>query len=85
MEVMEGKEGTNWRYMAAERLLYNVGVEGSSEQLIAQAKAYYEEIDMLRPSWGLASALGAKLATLRVNETWQSGCGGGPFTMAIGG
>ena len=60
----EGDDGTNWRYLAAERLLAKVSTETNNQQLLEQASAYYKEIDALRPHWGLASALGGKIASL---------------------
>ncbi len=65
LKKTEGEGSTNWRYLAAEKLIAKIANEGVSKELLDQAYAYYKQIDIVRPRWGLASALGGRIASIR--------------------
>lgn len=65
IEQVEGEDGTNWRYLAAERLIKKIPGSPNAVQLLENASRYYKEIEAIRPRWGLASALGAKIASIK--------------------
>lgn len=65
LKKSEGLDGTTWRYLAAERLVARFALERNNRQLLDEALTYYKEIDARRPHWGIASALGGKIASLR--------------------
>ena len=63
--------------------------EANDRKLLTQAAALYKEIDSRRPQWGLASSLGAKIASRRARmdgiksaaPKTRLHCGKGPFEM----
>ena len=63
LEKTEGEDGTNGRYLAAERLIANITPESNSQPLLEKASRYFLDIDARRPRWGLAASLGAKIAS----------------------
>ncbi len=65
LQKKEGTEGTNWRYLAAERLLSEFGTGSNDKQLLEEAGTHCQKIDSLRPHWGLASSLAATIASLK--------------------
>ncbi len=65
LKQSEGEEGTNWRYLAAERLIARIGTTSNDKQLLDEAAAFFKAIDAIRPHWGLGSALGGKIESLR--------------------
>jgi tetratricopeptide (TPR) repeat protein len=61
---IEGEDGTNWRYLEAQRLVIKYKGQPNAPQLLKDAQRYIKEIELTRPNWYLSAALGARLASL---------------------
>ncbi len=63
-KLTEESEGTHWRFVSAERKLNEYYVT-SEPRLLDEASKLFREIDVRRPRWGRAAALGAQIESAR--------------------
>ncbi len=61
-DIEGAEEGTHWRLIEAEQLLNDYAVT-QKPQLLEQASKLFREIDVRRPRWGRAAALGGQIAS----------------------
>lgn len=65
LRKLEGEEGCNWRYLAAQRLIRDLAHSSNRAETLDKAEQYFNDIDRIRPRWGMGAALGGQIASLR--------------------
>ncbi|MGN6544259.1 MAG: hypothetical protein ACTHK7_04365 [Aureliella sp.] len=62
---LEGENGCNWRYLEAKRLIDSIARNSNRDELLNKAEIYYNQIDRIRPRWGMGAALGGQIAAIK--------------------